>query len=99
MRIFLTQVNRSKVNQYVGTTLIRIDGVKDRKDTEYYMGKRVAYVYRGKKEINGTRVRVIWGKIARPHGNSGVVRARFQKNIPARALGATVRVMMFPSRV
>eukprot|EP00700_Malawimonas_jakobiformis_P000611 EC719044.1.p2 GENE.EC719044.1~~EC719044.1.p2 ORF type:complete len:64 (+),score=20.88 EC719044.1:220-411(+) len=62
------------------------------------MGKRGAYVYRGEKEINGTRVRVIWGKIARPHGNSGVDRARFQKNIPARALGAAGRVMMLPSR-
>jgi len=63
------------------------------------MGKKVAYVYRGKKEINDSRIRVIWGTISRPHGNSGVVRVRFQKHIPPRAFGATVRVMLFPSRV
>lgn len=34
----------------------------------FYLGKRVAYVYKGQKEIRGTKVRVIWGKVTRPHG-------------------------------
>ena len=34
----------------------------------FYLGKKVAFVYRGQKEIRGTKIRVIWGKIARPHG-------------------------------
>ena len=32
------------------------------------MGKRIAYVYRGKREIRGTKIRVIWGKVRRTHG-------------------------------
>jgi len=35
----------------------------------FYLGKKVAYVYRGQKEIRGTKIRVIWGKVTRPHGN------------------------------
>jgi hypothetical protein len=55
--------------------------------------QRVAYVYRGQKEINGTKVRVIWGKITRSHGNNGVVRTKFRRNLPPRSFGANVRVV------
>ena len=34
----------------------------------FYLGKKVAYVYRGLKEKRGTKIRVIWGKVTRPHG-------------------------------
>ena len=34
----------------------------------FYLGKKVAFVYRAHREIRGTKIRVIWGKITRPHG-------------------------------
>lgn len=50
------------------TSLIKIEGVDTPKSAEFYNGKRIAYVYRAKKEIRGTKIRVIWGKVTRPHG-------------------------------
>lgn len=34
----------------------------------FYLGKKVAFVYRAQKEVRGSKIRVIWGKITRPHG-------------------------------
>lgn len=59
---------RSKHALRQNTSLIKIEGVDDPKAATFYNGKRIAYVYRGKKEIRGTKIRVIWGKVTRPHG-------------------------------
>ncbi|KAK6396170.1 60S ribosomal protein L33B [Oleoguttula sp. CCFEE 5521] len=59
---------RGKRNTNPNTSLIKIEGVDDPKAATFYNGKRIAYVYRGKKEIRGTKIRVIWGKVTRPHG-------------------------------
>ena len=90
---------RSKVNQDENNTIIKLQGVNDKKATEFYMGKRIAYIYKAKSKENGSRFRVMWGRIARPHGTNGAVRAKFIKNLPGKALGASVRVFLFPSRV
>merc|ERR1719356_1798743 len=90
---------RSKTNVYPTTTLLKIDGVRTRDDTTFYLGKRVAYVYKAKKEVKNSKYRVLWGKIRRPHGQAGVVRAKFRKAMPPKAFGGPCRVMMYPSTI
>jgi hypothetical protein len=62
--------------------------------------QRIAYVYKAKREINGSRVRVIWGRISRPHGNNGAVKSKFTSNLPAKTFGASCRIVrLFTGRV
>eukprot|EP00744_Colponema_vietnamica_P014203 GILI01019896.1.p2 GENE.GILI01019896.1~~GILI01019896.1.p2 ORF type:complete len:123 (+),score=34.76 GILI01019896.1:33-371(+) len=95
-----TGYKRNRVNHDNNTSLLMLEGVQTRAETAFYMGKRVAFVYKAKKaDAKGSHVRYIWGKITRPHGNSGMVRAQFRSNLPAKTLGATLRVMLFPSNI
>ncbi|KAG1264566.1 hypothetical protein G6F68_004246 [Rhizopus microsporus] len=86
---------RAKRNQNPNVSLIQVEGVQTTKDAQFYLGKRVAYVYRAQREVNGSKIRVIWGRIARTHGTNGVVKARFRKNLPPKVFGASVRVVNY----
>lgn len=90
---------RSKRVNNPNVSLVKIEGVSTPEDAKFYQGKRVAYVYRASKEIRGSKIRVIWGKITRTHGNSGVVRANFKSNLPAKTFGASVRIFLYPSNI
>ncbi|KAL5060926.1 hypothetical protein RYX36_032530, partial [Vicia faba] len=62
----------SKSNQYPNTSLVQIEGVNTKEEVAWYAGKRLAYIYKAKVKKNGTHYRYLWGKVTRPHGNSGV---------------------------
>ncbi|KAK2682720.1 Ribosomal protein L35A superfamily [Fusarium oxysporum f. sp. vasinfectum] len=96
---------RSRHTTRPATSLIKIEGVDDTNAANFYLGKKVAFVYRGQKEIRGTKIRVIWARSpdhtvinTRP-GNSGVVRAKFTSPLPTKSFGASVRVMLYPSSI
>lgn len=93
-----TGFKRGKTTQYEQFALLKIKGVNEKKDSSFYFGKRVAYIFKAKTIRNNTKFRVIWGKIVKSHGNNGLVRAQFARNLPPRAMGQTLRVMLYPNR-
>jgi large subunit ribosomal protein L35Ae len=64
--------------------LIEIDGVKNKKDTEKFIGKEV--------EWKSPAGKIIKGKIAAAHGKKGVVRAIFEKGLPGQAITTKVEI-------
>ena len=79
--------------------LLKIQHVNSKDDVRFYLGKRVAYIYKAKvANQEGQHYRAIWGKVCRAHGDNGVVIAKFKSNLPPRAMGASLRVMLYPQR-
>merc|ERR1712183_115423 len=71
-------------------SLIKIAGVDSKSETDFYLGKRVAFITKASTEKNGSRYRVNWGRVCRSHGGNGVVRCRFNRDLPPQAIGGRV---------
>ncbi|PWA64303.1 Ribosomal protein L35A [Artemisia annua] len=88
------QGERVKVEPVPNTLLIQIENVNTKDEVSWYQRKKIAYVYKAKLKKNGSLYRCIWGKVTRPHGNTGIVRAKIKSNLPPKSMGSKVRVFM-----
>lgn len=70
-----------KTNQF----LLEIENVDTRAKASQFIGKRVVW-----ESPSG---RKIFGKITSPHGNKGILRARFSRGLPGTAIGTKVKVL------
>ena len=64
--------------------VILVDGITDREKAKSLVGKAVTWESSAKKVLNG--------KVAAPHGNSGAIRAIFETGMPGQSLGTKVTI-------
>ena len=88
-----TGFRRNKVWVLNNQAILKLEGLNDKKEAQYYLGKRVVFIYKAKDGY-----KTIWGRIRSAHGNNGLVLAKFLHNLPPRGIGAQVRVMLYPQR-
>eukprot|EP00915_Cephaloidophora_sp_WS-2016_P000637 GHVH01000783.1.p1 GENE.GHVH01000783.1~~GHVH01000783.1.p1 ORF type:complete len:110 (+),score=10.23 GHVH01000783.1:40-369(+) len=89
---------RSRVRQYPRFSLLKVDGVEELSDAKMMLGKKVLFCYNAKVKKHGSHIRKVFGKIVAPHGNSGVVRAKFTKVIAPQFFGNRAKVLMWPQK-
>merc|ERR1712194_778392 len=95
----ITSYKRARKDLTPNQCLVKIEGVNTQEQTNFYKGKKVAYVYKCKTLKKNSKYRVIWGKVRRAHGHNGMVRAAFRKNLPCMSFGAPCRIMLYPSSI
>ncbi|MBS7648458.1 MAG: 50S ribosomal protein L35ae [Candidatus Bathyarchaeia archaeon] len=71
--------------QYSRECILQFPRIKSRAEASQLIGRRVAWTD-GKKNT-------IVGVIVAPHGNKGLVRARFRRGLPGQALGTQIRIV------
>ena len=70
---------------YNNQMILKIEGVDSIEKAKKLLNKKVTWESQAGKKING--------EILRIHGNSGCVRAKFEKGMPGQALGKKLKVI------
>ena len=63
-------VDNTAAAKYVPPRPLAYGGMVANTSRSFYLGKKIAYVYKASTEKRGTKIRVIWGKVTRPHGTT-----------------------------
>ena len=81
MKVTIMHFRGSRDRKKGNHIILQVEGIEKRDKAESLIGKTVTWTAPGKEK------KVISGKIAAPHGNTGAVRAIFERGLPGQALG------------
>jgi large subunit ribosomal protein L35Ae len=75
--------------QKISDVRIKIPKIKHEKECKFFLGKKL---FLSLKKPSEKKRKVIYGKIKKLHGRSGVFLARFKKNLPPNSFNMNVRI-------
>ncbi len=76
---------RGTNTQYENQVLIKVEGIETREQASRLIGRKVV----AKDKYGNTYI----GKIIGVHGDKGVVRARFRRNLPGQMIAEVVEIL------
>ena len=85
MKGIIANYRQGRHTQHTNQFIIKIEGVKTKEDAKKYIGYKVKWTSAGGKVIHGV--------LTHTHGNSGALRARFEKGLPGQAIGQQVEIV------
>jgi large subunit ribosomal protein L35Ae len=84
MEATITSFKRSRRRTHNNQMILHVEGVSTKEAAQKLVGKKVSWKSPGSKEITG--------EIRAAHGNSGALRALFEKGMPGQALSQKVQI-------
>ena len=84
MEAVIASFRRGRHKQTTNQMILKVGEVTSKEKAQKLVGKKVSWKTPSGKEING--------EIVAAHGNSGAVRAKFEKGIPGQAIATKVKV-------
>ena len=82
MEAIVSHYRKGRHNQTVNQMILKINEVKTKEDAKKLIDKKVIWKTPSGKEMEG--------KITNAHGNTGAVRAYFEKGLPGQSIGKKV---------
>ena len=84
MKGIVVNFRSGRTTQYGNHMVIKVESIKDRAKAKVLVGKEVTYTTEAGK--------VLKGKVASAHGNSGALRVIFETGMPGQSIGRTVEI-------
>jgi len=84
MEASIVNFRSGRHTQKTDQIILKIKDINNKEKTKPLIGKQVIWITPSKKEIKGT--------IKATHGNSGCVRAKFEKGMPGQSIGTKVSI-------
>lgn len=85
MEASIVNFRSGRHTQRTNQLILKINNIDNKEKAKSLIGKQVIWITSSKKEIKGT--------IKALHGNSGCVRAKFEKGMPGQCLGTKINII------
>ena len=85
MKGIILSYRRGRNTQNVNQMLVELEGIDSKEKAEKMLGKKLLWKSTGNKEIKGEIIGI--------HGGKGVLRAKFETNLPGQAITTKVEVL------